>query len=128
MGSAWVEHVKSVYNKGKKKGMSYKEAMQKAKVSWAKKKGGAATKATAKKGKKKKAAEESEEKAEVAEKPKRQKKKAGRGLEDQESGDALQSSKKARSSRASRKTKKASVHRKDVAPKGIPGVGAPYKG
>lgn len=126
MGSAWVEHVKSVYAKGKKKGMSYKEAMQKAKVSWAKKKGGAAAKAPAKKGKKKKA-EETEEKAEVAEKPKRQKKKAGRGLEDQESGDAPQSSKKARSSRASRKTKKASVQRKDVAPKGLPGMGAPYK-
>ena len=77
MGSAWVEHVKSVYAKGKKKGMSYKEAMQKAKVSWAKKKGGAAAKAPAKKGKKKKAAEETDEKAEVAEKkPKRQKKKS----------------------------------------------------
>ena len=129
MGSAWVEHVKSVYAKGKKKGMSYKEAMQKAKVSWAKKKGGAAAKAPAKKGKKKKAAEETDdEKAEVAEKkPKRQKKKAGRGLEDQESTDVPQSSKKARSSRASRKTKKASVQRKDVAPKGLPGMGAPFK-
>ena len=50
MGSAWVEHVKSVYAKGKKKGMSYKEAMQKAKASWAKKKKGGSA-APAKKGK-----------------------------------------------------------------------------
>ena len=49
MGSAWVEHVKSVYAKGKKNGMSYKQAMQKAKTSWAKKKGGKAAAAPKKK-------------------------------------------------------------------------------
>ena len=38
MPSAWVKHVQSVYAKGKSKGMTYSQAMQKAKVSWAKKK------------------------------------------------------------------------------------------
>ena len=39
MPSAWVQHVKSVYAKGKAKGMSYKQAMIAAKSSY--KKGGA---------------------------------------------------------------------------------------
>ena len=38
MPSAWVQHVKSVYAKGKSKGMSYKQAMIAAKSSY--KKGG----------------------------------------------------------------------------------------
>ena len=126
MGSAWVEHVKSVYAKGKKGGMSYKQAMQKAKASWAKKKGasGKASKAPAKK--KKKAADDDDEKVAV-EKPKRAKKKARKQVVDgksEQAQDAPQSSRKARSSRASRKS---SIKRRDVAPKGIAGVGAPYK-
>ena len=52
MPSAWVKHVQSVYQKGKGKGLTYSAAMQKAKVSWAKKKKGAAAKgAAAAKGK-----------------------------------------------------------------------------
>ena len=70
MGSAWVEHVKSVYAKGKKNGMSYKQAMQKAKASWAKKKGGKAAAAPKKKAAKKEADDEK-----VAGPPKRAKKK-----------------------------------------------------
>ena len=123
MGSAWVEHVKSVYAKGKKKGMSYKEAMQKAKVSWAKKKGGAAaTKAPAKKGKKKKAAEETDDEKSSAEKSPSE---AAVWPEDQESTDVPQSSKSASVYRG--RPKATVVQRKDVAPKAIPGVGAPYK-
>jgi hypothetical protein len=125
MGSAWVEHVKSVYAKGKKGGMSYKQAMQKAKASWAKKKGasGKATKAPAKK--KKKAADDDDEKVAV-EKPKRAKKKARKQVVAEQAQDEPPSSKKARSSRASRKT--SSIKRRDVIPsKGIAGVGAPYK-
>lgn len=40
MPSAWIAHVKSVYAKGKGKGMSYKQAMISAKASY--KKGGKA--------------------------------------------------------------------------------------
>ena len=40
MPSAWIQHVKSVYAKGKAKGMSYKQAMISAKSSY--KKGGKA--------------------------------------------------------------------------------------
>jgi hypothetical protein len=46
MPSAWISHVKSVYAKGKAKGMSYKQAMVQAKSSYKKK--------APKKGKKKK--------------------------------------------------------------------------
>ena len=80
MGSAWVEHVKSVYAKGKKGGMSYKQAMQKAKVSWAKKKGkGSST--VAKKSKKKADVEEK------VEKPKRAKKKARKQVGSEQAGE-----------------------------------------
>jgi hypothetical protein len=120
MGSAWVEHVKSVYAKGKKGGMSYKQAMQKAKVSWAKKKGkGSST--VAKKSKKKADVEEK------VEKPKRAKKKARKQVGSEQAGepaDEPRSSQKARSSRANR----SSVKRRDVAPRGMPGLGAPFKG
>ena len=123
MGSAWVEHVKSVYAKGKKNGMSYKQAMQKAKASWAKKKGGKAAAAPKKKAAKKEADDEK-----VAGPPKRAKKKARKQVvaNGQQAQEEPQSSKKARSSRVSRKTK--SIKRRDVVPtKGIAGVGAPYK-
>ena len=57
MPSAWIEHVKATY-KGGKAGMSYKEAMIKAKATWAKKKAGGKTEdkpmKKAKKAKKKK--------------------------------------------------------------------------
>ena len=66
MGSAWVEHVKSVYAKGKKNGMSYKQAMQKAKASWAKKKGKAATTKAAAPAKKKKASKAADDEEKVA--------------------------------------------------------------
>ena len=130
MGSAWVEHVKSVYAKGKKNGMSYKQAMQKAKTSWAKKKG--KTAAPAKKARKA-ASKTADDDEKVAAPAKRAKKKARKqaggaspaGLGPQTAVDEPQSSKKARSSRVSRKTK--SIKRRDVAPKGIAGVGAPYK-
>ena len=130
MGSAWVEHVKSVYAKGKKNGMSYKQAMQKAKASWAKKKGKTATKGAAP-AKKKKASKAAADDDDEKVTPKRAKKKARKQAggaspaESQTAADEPQSSKKARSSRASRKTK--SIKRRDVAPKGIAGVGAPYK-
>ena len=39
MPSAWIAHVKSVYAKGKAKGMSYKQAMIAAKASYKKGKG-----------------------------------------------------------------------------------------
>ena len=39
MPSAWITHVKSVYAKGKAKGLTYKQAMVKAKASY--KRGGA---------------------------------------------------------------------------------------
>ena len=39
MPSAWVQHVKSVYAKGKSKGMSYKQAMIAAKSSYKRSKG-----------------------------------------------------------------------------------------
>ena len=133
MGSAWVEHVKKVYAKGKAKGMSYKQAMQKAKTSWAKTKGKAG-KAAAPKGKK--VAEKVKDIEAVAAKktkkraPKKKAKKSAK-KEDQVSGDQVEldipqskPSKKARSSRASRKS---SLNRRDVAPKGAPGMGAPYK-
>ena len=123
MGSAWVEHVKSVYAKGKKNGMSYKQAMQKAKASWAKKKGGKTTAAAPKK--KKAAAKKEADDEKVAGPPKRAKKKARKQVVAEQAQEEPQSSKKARSSRASRKTK--SIKRRDVAPKGIAGVGAPYK-
>ena len=131
MGSAWVEHVKKVYARGKSKGMSYKEAMQKAKASWAKAKGKAAA---APKGKK--VAEKVKDiEAVAAKKTKKRapKKKARKSAkkDDQDSGDQVEldipqskPSAKARSSRASRKS---SLNRRDVAPKGAPGMGAPYK-
>ena len=84
MPSAWIEHVKSVY-KGGKAGMSYKEAMVKAKASWAKKKAGGKTEdkpmKKAKKAKKKKdradehEEEEHDEKVEPEPKRKRRLKK-----------------------------------------------------
>lgn len=49
MPSAWISHVKSVYAKGKAKGMSYKQAMVAAKASYKKK-----AAAPKKRGKKKK--------------------------------------------------------------------------
>ena len=52
MPSAWVSHVQAVYKKGKSKGMTYSQAMQKAKVSWAKKKKSNASAAPAAKKKK----------------------------------------------------------------------------
>jgi hypothetical protein len=127
MGSAWVEHVKSVYAKGKKGGMSYKQAMQKAKASWAKKKGASGKTKGAAPAKKKKASSKVDDDEKVAtEKPKRAKKKARKQVAAEQAQDEPQSSKKARSSRASRKT--SSIKRRDVVPaKGIAGVGAPFK-
>ena len=134
MGSAWVEHVKKVYARGKSKGMSYKEAMQKAKASWAKAKGKAGKAAAAPKGKK--VTEKVKDiEAVAAKKTKKRapKKKARKSAkkDDQDSGDQVEldipqskPSAKARSSRASRKS---SLNRRDVAPKGAPGMGAPYK-
>jgi len=66
MPSAWIAHVKSVYAKGKAKGMSYKQAMVAAKSSY--KKGGkaaekseeAAPKKRRRRAKKKKLKEEDE--------------------------------------------------------------------
>ena len=66
MPSAWITHVKSVYAKGKSKGMTYKQAMISAKSSY--KKGNAAKSEEApkkrrrkKKSKKVKKSEEDEE-------------------------------------------------------------------
>ena len=53
MASAWIQHVQKTYQAGKAKGMSYKQAMQAAKKTWAKKKSGSAV--PVKKGKKSKA-------------------------------------------------------------------------
>lgn len=83
MPSAWIEHVKATY-KGGKAGMSYKEAMIKAKATWAKKKAGGKTEdkpmKKAKKAKKKKdraddEEEEHDEKVESEPKRKRRLKK-----------------------------------------------------
>ena len=85
MGSAWVEHVKSVYAKGKKGGMSYKQAMQKAKASWAKKKGASSAAPKKKKAASKTKAADDDEKVE---KPKRAKKKARKQVVDGKSEQA----------------------------------------
>ena len=69
MPSAWVKHVQSVYAKGKAGGMSYKQAMVKAKGTW--KKGGKAAKAS----KKEEKDDEPEEEPEAAPKKKRRRKK-----------------------------------------------------
>ena len=68
MASDWVKHVQSVYQKGKAKGMSYKQAMQAAKKTWKSKAKGAAKKgssATKKRRRKKAAAEEDAEAEDV---------------------------------------------------------------
>ena len=44
MPSAWVQHVQKTYQAGKAKGMSYKQAMQAAKKTWASKKAGTSKK------------------------------------------------------------------------------------
>ena len=67
MPSAWIEHVKAIY-KGGKAGMSYKEAMVKAKASWAKKKAGGKTE-KADKPKDEHEEEEHDEKVEQAQAP-----------------------------------------------------------
>lgn len=74
MPSAWITHVKSVYAKGKSKGMSYKQAMVKAAKSYKKTGSKAATK---KKRKSKKAEVEElvEEEEEEAPKKKRRRRK-----------------------------------------------------
>ena len=75
MASDWVKHVQSVYQKGKAKGMSYKQAMQAAKKTWKSKKTTAKAPAKKKRRRRKKEEEEEEEEAEV-EAPKKGKKKA----------------------------------------------------
>ena len=45
--SSWIAHVKSVYAKGKSKGMSYKDALRAAAKTWKKKSGAAAKKSKA---------------------------------------------------------------------------------
>ena len=62
MPSKWVQHVKSVYAKGKSKGMSYKQAMIAAKSSYKKSAKGSEEPEAAspkRKGRKKKKREES---------------------------------------------------------------------
>ena len=56
MASDWVKHVQSVYQKGKAKGMSYKQAMQAAKKTWKSKK--TTAKAPAKKKRRRRKKEE----------------------------------------------------------------------
>ena len=62
MPSAWIEHVKATY-KGGKAGMSYKEAMVKAKSTWAKKKAGGKTEKADKPMKKTKKAKKKKDRA-----------------------------------------------------------------
>ena len=68
MPSAWVQHVQKTYRAGKAGGLSYKQAMVKAKGTW--KKGGKAKKASKKEEKEEAPAEEAEE-----EKPKKRRRK-----------------------------------------------------
>jgi len=70
MPSAWVQHVQKTYRAGKAGGLSYKQAMIKAKGTW--KKGGKASKAKASKAE---AKEEKAEDEEAEEKPKRRRRK-----------------------------------------------------
>ena len=71
MPSAWVQHVQKTYQAGKAKGMSYKQAMQAAKKTWASKKAG-----KSKKKEEHKEEKVEEEKADDAPKKRRRKKKA----------------------------------------------------
>jgi hypothetical protein len=125
MPSAWVTHVQGVYKKGKAKGMTYSQAMQKAKVSWAKKKKSNAAVAPAKKkaGKKKAKAEDDVEDEKAAEKPKRRKRAKKKVKMEEAVSEEPVRSRKGKSSAGSRRRIKA----KDTVPKGIPGLGAPHK-
>ena len=81
--TSWIAHVKSVYQKNKSKGMSYKDALKTAAKSWKKKKGAApkAAKAVPKKRRRKAKADEpldEEPEEEVpAKKPKRKRMRPG---------------------------------------------------
>lgn len=127
MPSAWVTHVQGVYKKGKAKGMTYSQAMQKAKVSWAKKKkSNASTAPAAKKkaGKKKAKAEDDDdvEDEKAAEKPKRRKRAKKKVKTQEEVAEEPVRSRKGKGSAGNRRTKA-----KYAMPRGIPGVGAPHK-
>ena len=124
MPSAWVTHVQGVYKKGKAKGMTYSQAMQKAKVSWAKKKKSNASAAPAAKKKvgKKKAASEDVEDEKVAEKPKRRKRAKKKVKTQEEAPEEPVRSRKGKGSAGNRRMKA-----KYAMPRGIPGVGAPHK-
>ena len=74
MPSAWVQHVQTVYRKGKAKGMTYRAAMVAAKKTWKSKKSAAAPAKKAKGGRKKKSKDEDEkeeEEEDEAPRPKR---------------------------------------------------------
>ena len=122
MPSAWVKHVQSVYQKGKGKGLTYSQAMQKAKVSWAKKKktGGKVAK-VAKKARK--VEEVADEKVQAPKKKARRKKKVKAEVSAtvEPAEEKQKSSRKASTSAASRRKAKNNV------PSGIAGVGAPMK-
>ena len=75
--SSWIAHVKSVYAKGKSKGMSYKDALRAAAKTW--KKSGGKSKPKASKASKSKAEEAPEESEEAPKKRRRKRARPGVG-------------------------------------------------